>query len=215
MRETPSTQDRILAAAVAEFAARGFAGARVDRIAGAAHANKERIYAYFGDKETLFRKVMASLASDVSAWLPHSSHDLPRAVGALFDASFAHPALVRLLAWRRLEHPADEDEQERAAIRGKLDDIRDAQAAGAIDPSWDPADVLAMVAALAGTWANASDALTRLTEEDGRPVRDRRDVVEEAMRRILRPAHDTEGASGTSGAGRGSRPPAPRTTRRR
>jgi len=194
MSETPSTHDRILTAAVAEFAARGFAGARIDRIAGAANANKERIYAYFGDKETLFRKVMASVASDASAWLPQSGRDLPRAVGALFDASFAHPALLRLLAWRRLEHAGHPDEQERDEIRRKLDDIRDAQTAGVIDASWDPADVLAIVAALAGTWANAPDALTSLTQNDGRPVQDRRDVVEEAMRRILRPQDAPDGA---------------------
>src|SRR5689334_11886003 len=45
MRSAVDTRARILAAATAEFAERGLAGGRVDRIAAAADANKERIYA--------------------------------------------------------------------------------------------------------------------------------------------------------------------------
>ena len=37
-----------------EFSAYGIAGARVDRIASAAKANKQAIYAYFGSKDALF-----------------------------------------------------------------------------------------------------------------------------------------------------------------
>jgi AcrR family transcriptional regulator len=188
------TRDRILAAAVEEFAAHGFAGARIDGIAAAAGANKERIYANFTDKEGLFRAVMASVASDASTWLPTSGRELPQAVGDLFDASFANPALLRLLAWRRLEQPSrgggggggDDGDDESSAIAQKLDDIREAQAAGIIDGSWRPEDLLAVVAALAGAWANAPAALTSLAEAEGEPVRDRRAVVEEALRRILR-----------------------------
>src|SRR3990172_6203646 len=43
----PDSRDRLLAAAAAEFAARGFDGARVDRIARAARANKATIYHHF------------------------------------------------------------------------------------------------------------------------------------------------------------------------
>ncbi len=50
----------ILAAARAEFAQYGLAGARIDRIARTAQAGKERIYAHFRDKETLFREVLAA-----------------------------------------------------------------------------------------------------------------------------------------------------------
>ena len=45
-----SSRDRILRAGAEEFAAHGMKGARVDRIAAAARANKERIYHYFGNK---------------------------------------------------------------------------------------------------------------------------------------------------------------------
>jgi AcrR family transcriptional regulator len=49
-----NTRQRILEAAVAEFARYGLGGARVDRIAQRARANKRMLYYYFGDKEALF-----------------------------------------------------------------------------------------------------------------------------------------------------------------
>ena len=48
------TQQKILEAATAEFARHGLGGARVDRIAARAGANKRMLYYYFGDKEGLF-----------------------------------------------------------------------------------------------------------------------------------------------------------------
>jgi AcrR family transcriptional regulator len=49
-----NTRQKILEAAVAEFARYGLGGARVDRIAQRARANKRMLYYYFGDKEGLF-----------------------------------------------------------------------------------------------------------------------------------------------------------------
>lgn len=57
-RDPAATRRRILAAAAAEFARAGFAGARVDRIAGDAAANKRMLYHYFGDKRGLLAAVM-------------------------------------------------------------------------------------------------------------------------------------------------------------
>jgi len=47
-----------LAAATAEFARYGLGGARVDRIAARANANKRMLYYYYGNKEALFLAVM-------------------------------------------------------------------------------------------------------------------------------------------------------------
>jgi TetR/AcrR family transcriptional regulator len=47
--------DRILAVAALEFAERGFAGARVDRIARRAHVNKAMLYYHFKSKQGLYR----------------------------------------------------------------------------------------------------------------------------------------------------------------
>lgn len=53
-----ATRQRILDAAMAEFAAKGLAGARVDEIAARAGANKRMLYAYFGAKEDLWLTVL-------------------------------------------------------------------------------------------------------------------------------------------------------------
>jgi TetR/AcrR family transcriptional regulator len=50
--------DRILAAAAGEFAARGYAGARVDRIARLARVNKAMLYYHFGSKQGLYRTLL-------------------------------------------------------------------------------------------------------------------------------------------------------------
>jgi len=52
-----ATRERIFEAATTEFAMKGFAGARIDVIAREAKINKQRIYAYFGDKDGLFTEV--------------------------------------------------------------------------------------------------------------------------------------------------------------
>jgi AcrR family transcriptional regulator len=54
----PGSQERIFTAALAEFAARGIAGARVDRIAASAGLNKAMLYYHFGSKDRLYRAVI-------------------------------------------------------------------------------------------------------------------------------------------------------------
>ena len=52
-RDPAGTQQRIVNAALAEFAREGFDGARVDEIAHRARINKRMLYHYFGNKEDL------------------------------------------------------------------------------------------------------------------------------------------------------------------
>jgi len=54
---------RILSAAEVEFAAHGFAGARVDRIAAAAGVNKQLLFHYFGSKAGLHKAVAEAVAT--------------------------------------------------------------------------------------------------------------------------------------------------------
>ena len=53
--------DQILAIAAREFAERGFAGARVDRIARRARVNKAMLYYYFKSKSHLYRTLLRSM----------------------------------------------------------------------------------------------------------------------------------------------------------
>jgi AcrR family transcriptional regulator len=57
-RDPAGTRARILDAATQEFARFGLGGARVDRIARRAGANKRMLYYYFGDKDALFLAVL-------------------------------------------------------------------------------------------------------------------------------------------------------------
>ncbi|WP_299627921.1 TetR family transcriptional regulator [uncultured Tateyamaria sp.] len=64
-RDADATKGRILAAAKAEFAKLGLAGARVDDIAERSSANKRMIYHYFGGKEALFCAVLEEAYLDI------------------------------------------------------------------------------------------------------------------------------------------------------
>src|SRR5215468_9923266 len=68
VRHPARTQERILAAALREFSEKGFAGARVDRIARRARVNKRMLYHYFGNKESLFREILARKVRERAAW---------------------------------------------------------------------------------------------------------------------------------------------------
>jgi len=57
-RNPARNQERILGAATGEFARYGLGGARVDRIAARAGANKRMLYYYYGNKEDLFLVVL-------------------------------------------------------------------------------------------------------------------------------------------------------------
>jgi TetR/AcrR family transcriptional regulator len=61
--------DVILAAAAVEFAGRGFAGARVDRIARRAKVNKAMLYYHFTSKQTLYRTLLRRMFTRAAARL--------------------------------------------------------------------------------------------------------------------------------------------------
>ncbi|MFF3332911.1 TetR family transcriptional regulator [Streptomyces sp. NPDC002888] len=162
-----TTRERILAAAMEEFARHGIAGARVDRIAKIARTSKERVYAYFRGKEALYAHVAARELSVIADATQIDPSDLPSYAGRLFDYFTARPDHYRLITWGRLElaDAADtEDDPTRAVITRKLDQLRQAQQAGQLNPAWDPADVLALVNQIATTWA-AQPELTEAAAE--------------------------------------------------
>ncbi|KQY22235.1 hypothetical protein ASD16_16570 [Cellulomonas sp. Root485] len=102
------TPRRILDAAADEFAERGLAGARVDRIAERAGANKQRIYAYFDSKDRLFDRVVEDQIEQLLDAVPFDAVDLPGYAVRLWQFNLAHPSLVRLLLWHALERPGEQ-----------------------------------------------------------------------------------------------------------
>src|SRR5581483_5721477 len=65
-RPSRVSPDRILAAAAAEFAVRGFAGARVDGIARRARINKAMIYYHFRSKQAIYDALLRQIFSDAA-----------------------------------------------------------------------------------------------------------------------------------------------------
>jgi AcrR family transcriptional regulator len=93
-----SSRQRLVAAAAAEFAAKGFAGANVDRIARSARLNKAMIYYHFKSKAALYREILHDMFAAVAAGVaavedsPAGPADKIRAfVDAIADAAEARP----------------------------------------------------------------------------------------------------------------------------
>ncbi|MEU6585596.1 TetR family transcriptional regulator [Nocardia sp. NPDC046763] len=136
--DSAATRERILTAAAAEFAAHGVAGARVDRIAASAKANKRAIYDYFGDKKALFAAVLERLMTDLAEAVPPGDDaNLGTYAGALFDYHRAHPAALRLLLWEALEmgdEPVPDEETRTQHYLDKISAARTTMTSGDNDP---------------------------------------------------------------------------------
>lgn len=90
----------ILDAALAVFAANGFAGARLDDVARRAGVAKGTLYLHFADKEALFRGLVEENLSPVLADADDLVALFPGTTRELFDL------LIELLAARVIEAPA-------------------------------------------------------------------------------------------------------------
>ena len=116
-RNPGRTRERILSAALKEFAAKGFAGARVDAIARRADINKRMLYHYFGDKEKLFRAVLRQKIAERRAWGANLSGDPAERLPFWFKTACDDADWIRLLEWEALQSDGQKviDEKERRA----------------------------------------------------------------------------------------------------
>ena len=165
--DATATKARLLDAAVAEFARYGVAGARVDRIAESAQANKRLIYLHFGNKERLFQIVVERALAELADAVPFDADDLPGYAGALFDHFVGHPHLLRLAAWKQLEAP-EATAAEVEAYRPKVEALTRAQHGGRVAAGVHPVDLLALIVGMVGAWFDASPALWTLAGGDPR-----------------------------------------------
>jgi AcrR family transcriptional regulator len=81
-------RDAIIAAALEEFSARGFAATRLDDVARRAGVAKGTIYLYFSDKESLFQEIVRAMVSPlVGAITSAPLNDIPirAVVGMIVD----------------------------------------------------------------------------------------------------------------------------------
>lgn len=113
------TREKILAAAVDEFAEKGFYGARVDAIAEASGINKRMIYAHFESKEKLYTKVLLiayEWVAECERGFMKNDISPKEAIRFIVQRSFEflldNPKFIRLLMWENLNRavsiPKDE-----------------------------------------------------------------------------------------------------------
>ena len=113
------SRQRILDAAIGLFAQKGFAGASVDEIVGAAHINKRMVYHYFGSKARLFQAALAHEYAKLEALETETLHPgepiekvMASIVHAYFSFLQANPEFVRLLLWENLNEGRNLEQME-------------------------------------------------------------------------------------------------------
>lgn len=151
-----ATRERILAAALAEFSAYGIAGARVDRIAEVAGCNKNLIYVYFEDKETLFATVLKLHLARIYEATAFTPADLPAYAIRILDFAMANPVVMRLFAWSGLENSAGTAAARRAEIDRKVTAMTKAEKAANVSYLFSPPFRLTAIITLATAWSSAN-----------------------------------------------------------
>jgi TetR/AcrR family transcriptional regulator len=163
-RNPERTRERILSAALQEFAANGYAGARVDAIARHAAINKRMLYHYFGDKEHLFRQVLRRKIIERQASAESLSGDPAESLPFWFRLSCKDADWVRLLEWEALQGANKKviDEKSRRALASRaLDRIRQQQVLGYLSGEFEAGHLLLAMRSLT-TFPMAFPQLTRL-----------------------------------------------------
>jgi TetR/AcrR family transcriptional regulator len=170
-RDREKTRGKIVAAARAEFAAKGYAGARMEQIAARAGVNKELIYHYFHGKESLFKEVRSEQRANAAASraVPRAplGDDTPQQPAELFAWRFqkmlADLEWIKFLTWEAAQGDAVPDQDaRRATIREAVAAIEKAQKKSALPAGLDPRMLQLAVFALA-TYPLAFSQITAMT----------------------------------------------------
>ena len=113
MHDAPNAREAILDAAESQFAAHGFDGTTIKRLAGAVGVNTALLYYYFADKEALYAVVIARLLGRLSGEMSQSmaaglSPDAAiRAFVATQGAVFAdNPRMIKIVGRELVDHEA-------------------------------------------------------------------------------------------------------------
>jgi AcrR family transcriptional regulator len=140
-----ASRDRILAAATAEFALRGFEGTTVDRIAARARLNKAMIYYHFHSKKDLYSSVLRSIFTTmgdgltaIAASNADPADKLDRFVAAFVIEGQAHAHVAPIMLREIAEGGRRLDEETYAVmvrvVRAMTGIITEGRAAGQFGP---------------------------------------------------------------------------------
>ena len=155
-RDPERTRGLIVDAAIAEFAAHGYAGARTSAIAARAGVNQQLISYYFDGKEGLYQAISEQWAQregDLTA----EDVPLPEQLRRYALEAQHNPDGVRLMAWGGLEYSGPETDVDQVRrserLQRNVDQLRELQAAGKLAADVDPAclTIMLMAAAMATT----------------------------------------------------------------
>ena len=163
-RDPEGTRARILAAALAEFSAEGFAGARVARIARRARTNKRMLYHYFGNKEDLFREIFDRKLRERAGWITEAPADLGASLAYWFEMACEDSDWIRLIQWEALalgDGRVIREDERRASLGRALADLRDRQRRGLVPGDLDVGHLLLTILGVL-TYPLAFPQVTRL-----------------------------------------------------
>jgi TetR/AcrR family transcriptional regulator len=144
-RDPEGTRARILAAALVEFSAEGFAGARVARIARRARINKRMLYHYLGNKEDLFREIFDRKIRERAGWISEAPAGLGESLAYWFEMACEDSAWIRLIQWEALaagDGRVIREDERRASLVGALADLRERQRRGLLPADLDAGHLL-------------------------------------------------------------------------
>jgi TetR/AcrR family transcriptional regulator len=163
-RDPEGTRARILAAALAEFSAEGFAGARVARIARRARTNKRMLYHYFGNKEDLFREIFDRKLRERAGWITEAPADLGASLAYWFEMACEDSDWIRLIQWEALalgDGRVIREDEHRASLGRALADLRERQRRGLVPGDLDVGHLLLTILGVL-TYPLAFPQVTRL-----------------------------------------------------
>jgi len=105
IRDAERTRKKILAAAAAEFAAHGYAGARIEGIARRAGLSKQLLYHYFAGKEALFDEIVEQRIQERISVA--GADGPPQAIfSQRFRAALDETMWLRFLTWEAAAYPS-------------------------------------------------------------------------------------------------------------
>jgi len=181
--DSQDTRRRLLEAAIIEFSAYGIAGARVDRIALAAKANKQAIYAYFGSKDALFAAAFEDRIRDFHTSVLFDEYDLAEYGGRMFDKFEDAPETLRLVLWYQVERMAGPPlEVILDSTTDKVGRVVAAQQEGKVTKAYPAVALLSFARSIALMWHTQIPERAALFPSDRS---DRRDMVVRMIRQVL------------------------------
>lgn len=188
----------LLEAAKDEFAAKGYAGARVQDIADRAGLNKQLINYYFGGKAGLYQE-LGRLWQAEEEEINDPELPLEDVVVAFLRHSFADPRGARLSAWQAL---TDDSWEDWAGTPEDLAPMRRRQEAGELAGELDPAVALLLFMSAVSAPVTMPHAVRRIfgLAPDSAEFQEH---YAEQLRRVVRRLAGTPGTDPSPGSSSG------------